>query len=263
VVSANFFMAATVCIGLAVHGINRHLRAREFLARQALRKAHQRSEDVLLSVLPQTIAEELKEGGRVRSQHIGACTILFTDFAGFTRISSSVDPGVLVQSLDETFGVFDEVTTRWGVEKLKTIGDSYMGAAGALEPNPSHLLVSILAGLELLALVETGRVRAPDGSIWQMRVGLHSGPVVAGVIGQKKLAYDLWGDTVNMASRMESLGVVGRVNMTSELYAQVADWFEGEVVGQVQLPGRGAVSIVGVSAVRPDRRAELLARLDQ
>jgi class 3 adenylate cyclase len=172
-----------------------------------------KSQALLLNILPATVADELKSTGSVQPVAFDDVTVCFTDFVGFTLSSEQLPPRKLVDSLNEYFTAFDEIIARYGLEKLKTIGDSYMFASGLPQQRRSHAVDAVLAALEMVQVVKN-LSRKPDGAAWGIRVGLHSGPVVAGVVGTSKFAFDIWGNTVNFAARMESSGVPGHVNMS-------------------------------------------------
>jgi class 3 adenylate cyclase/CRP-like cAMP-binding protein len=247
-----FLLYTTIFIGLFWTVANYRLRISEFLGRKNLEKERARSESLLLNILPEEIAEELKARGRVDAKHIDSCSILFTDFVGFTRVADRVNADALVASLDRVFSRFDEIVTRLGLEKLKTIGDAYMCAAGVTTRQPDHLLRCVLAGMEMLRVIEEEGVAGADGAPWRMRVGIHPGPVVAGVIGQKRFAFDLWGDTVNTASRLTATGQPQTINVATKVYRLVETFFQGVDRGIVSVRGKGAMSMTGLTRLRPE-----------
>lgn len=249
---ANYFFIASSFVGLFWTFVGHELRTREFVARKDLEREKARSEELLLNVLPQEVADELKAHGKVKARHIDACSILFTDFVGFTKVADKVTPDNLVKALDKAFSQFDGIMTKYGLEKLKTIGDAYMCAAGVLQHQPDHLLRCILGGLEMLRVIEDEGLKSADGSLWRMRVGIHPGPVVAGVIGRKKFAYDLWGDTVNTASRLESSGQARSINLATPVFEQVREFFVGEDRGFVPVKGKGPMPMTRVTRLKPE-----------
>ncbi|MDX2219109.1 MAG: adenylate/guanylate cyclase domain-containing protein [Burkholderiales bacterium] len=197
----------------------------------------ERSEALLVNILPASVAEELKRDGKAQARRHEEVTVLFTDFAGFTQTMASVPPQRLVQDLDEIFGAFDDIVVRHGLEKIKTIGDAYMAAAGLPEAVPDHAARAVRAALEMQSWMAA---RNESASIkWRLRIGLHSGHVVAGVVGKRKYAYDVWGDTVNIASRMESAGEPGRVNVSAYTWDLVRSEFAGTYRGQQAAKGKG------------------------
>ncbi len=189
-------------------------------ANRLLSAEKERSEELLLNILPAKIAEELKQNNAVAPVKHPNVSILFTDFVGFSSIAETMNEEELVEELKRAFGAFDKITAHFHLEKIKTIGDAYMAAAGLVEEDPHHALNAIAAGLAMQQwmkkwnLEQRRRGRKP----WQLRVGIHSGEVIAGVVGERKYAYDIWGRAVNLASRMESAGVAGKVNVSSSTH---------------------------------------------
>lgn len=212
----------------------------------------ERIEDLLLNILPKEVSEELKEKGKATARLHGDVTVLFTDMKGFTQAAERMTPEELVHELDECFIHFDEIVGRYGIEKIKTIGDSYMCAAGVPTSDPQHAAKCALAALEVRDLMDQWRRRREaEGKIpWVLRIGLHSGPVVAGVVGRRKFAYDIWGDTVNTASRMESSGIPGEVNVSGTTHALLKDRFICEHRGQVEAKNKGAIDMYLVKGIR-------------
>jgi class 3 adenylate cyclase len=216
-----------------------------------LSSERERSEALLRNILPAAIAEELKRDGRSAPRRHEEVSILFTDFAGFTQTVSTVPPQRMVAELDAIFAGFDEIVERNGLEKIKTIGDAYFAAAGVPEPLDDHADKCVAAALEMQRWMAE---RNATASIkWGLRVGIHSGPAVSGVVGRRKYAYDIWGDTVNIASRMESSGEPGRVNISAYTYDLVRGRFDCEYRGKVEAKGKGAIDMYFVLARRsPD-----------
>jgi ligand-binding sensor domain-containing protein/class 3 adenylate cyclase len=215
-------------------------------------------EDLLLNILPKEISEELKVKGKATARLHEEVTVLFTDMKGFTSVAERMTPEELVGELDDCFIRFDEIIGRYGIEKIKTIGDSYMCAAGVPTKDPSHAFKCVMAALEVRNLMERWRQeREASGSTpWRLRLGVHSGPVVAGVVGRRKFAYDIWGDTVNTASRMESSGEVGEVNISGATFALVKDRFECEYRGRVEAKNKGAIDMYFVRRIKPEWAAD-------
>jgi class 3 adenylate cyclase len=205
--------------------------------RRALTLEQERSERLLRNILPAPIATRLKQREDVIADGFAEVTVLFADLVGFTRRSQRNRPQQVVQFLDELFSAFDQLTRRQGLEKIKTIGDAYMVAGGLPEPRPEH--AEAVAELALAIREEVPRHLDPDGQPLAVRIGIDTGPVVAGVIGQDKFSYDLWGDTVNTASRMESSGVPGCIQVTERTYRRLRDGYRFERRGPIQVKGKG------------------------
>lgn len=199
-----------------------------------------KSESLLLNILPEETADELKKQGTVEAKKIDSASVLFTDFVGFTRLSGSVEPEKLIKDLDKYFGAFDEITTKYELEKIKTIGDSYMCAGGLPTENRSHAINVVKAAIEMVKCVEQlHQTSGPDFLRFSVRVGIHTGPVIAGIVGKKKWQYDIWGDTVNLASRMESNSEAGRINLSHETYLMIKDEFDCIYRGEIDVRNGG------------------------
>lgn len=205
----------------------------------ALRQEQAKSESLLLNILPRSIADKLKAQTRPIADQFGAASILFADVVDFTPWSERLRPAEVVGYLDDLFSHFDELAERYGVEKIKTIGDCYMVAAGVPTPRPDHALALAHMALDMVEAMRSDDDVGHFGL--DLRVGINSGPVVAGVIGRKRFLYDLWGDAVNTASRMESHGTPGRIQITRTTYELVADEFECEPRGTIAVKGKGDV----------------------
>jgi class 3 adenylate cyclase len=210
-----------------------------------LQAEKKRSDDLLLNILPADVAEELKREGRSMARHYDEVTVLFTDFKGFTDISEKLTPQQLVEEINSCFEAFDAIMDRCGIEKIKTIGDAYMAVGGLPKPTPDAAARTVQAALEMQAFIrEREKLNAAKGlPAFEMRIGIHTGPVVAGIVGVKKFQYDIWGDTVNTASRMESSGEVGKVNISEATYALVKDEFECEYRGEIEAKGKGKLGM--------------------
>ncbi|MEZ4362945.1 MAG: adenylate/guanylate cyclase domain-containing protein [Kofleriaceae bacterium] len=218
----------------------------------------QTSERLLLNVLPAPIADRLKSGENLIVDRFEAVSVLFADIVGFTAVASRTSPEVLVTMLNELFSMYDRLAERHGLEKIKTIGDAYMAVAGIPEPNEDHALVIARMAVDMIAGVDDYAKRHQmDLSI---RVGIHTGSVVAGVIGTKKFIYDLWGDTVNTASRMESTGIPGRVQASEATYQLLVEHFEWEARGLIDVKGKGEMPVYLL--VRPREAGERRAVAD-
>jgi len=192
----------------------------------------QASESLLLNILPAEVADELRTKGLVSPKYFEDVTILFTDFVGFTLSTEKLAAEELVQMLHDYFTAFDQIVARYKLEKMKTIGDSYMCISGLPVRKPSHPVDTVMAAFEMLQVVQE-RARAGGVAQWKVRIGIHTGPVIAGVVGINKFAFDIWGDTVNYSSRMESSGEANRINLSERTYSRVKDFFECEHRGKV------------------------------
>jgi guanylate cyclase len=222
---------------------------REALA--ALREEQAKAENLLLNILPRSIADKLKDDTQPIADHFGSASILFADVVDFTPWSERLAPAEVVGYLDHLFSHFDDLTERYGLEKIKTIGDCYMVAAGVPTPRPDHARALALMALDML---EAMRSHDGVGHLGlDLRVGINSGPVVAGVIGRKRFLYDLWGDAVNTASRMESHGMPGRIQITAATYELLADEFECEPRGTIAVKGKGEIEAWYLIGPRHDR----------
>jgi class 3 adenylate cyclase len=204
-----------------------------------LKREREKSERLLLSILPAKIAERLKDGEATIAESFPAVTVLFADLCGFTEFSEKVDAEEVVSLLDEIFSTFDHLAHAHGVEKIKTIGDAYMAVAGLPVPRPDHAeAMAVLA----IGMQESFRgVIRNRGLSMELRIGMHSGPVAAGVIGRQKFTYDLWGDTVNLASRLESHGEPSRIHVSPATRSLLGDAFRFADRGEVALKGRGTL----------------------
>lgn len=217
-----------------------------------LRDEKNRYKKLLLSIFPKQVAAELLEKGHVEAKRHNEVSILFTDFAGFTAYSEKMKPMKLVKELDEIFSMFDSIILHQRVEKIKTIGDSYMCATGLPEPSPTHAEDLVRVALEFAEFVAIYRnIKKKEGVDFPpIRIGLHTGPVVAGVIGVSKTAYDIWGDTVNVAQRMELASEDGRVNISETLFMLVKDKFDVTPRGMVEAKGKGFMNMYFVDGER-------------
>ena len=195
--------------------------------KQLLGRERKRSEDLLRNILPREVAEELKAKKVASARYYGEVTVMFTDFRDFTKISEKMGARELVELINFYFTAFDRITGRYNLEKIKIIGDSYMCAGGLPVPNSTHAADAVAAALALQAFVEEQKnQRKGRGEPWfELRIGIHTGPVVAGVVGEKKFAYDIWGDTVNTASRLEGSGEPGKINISGATHHRIAGLF--------------------------------------
>ena len=206
-----------------------------------------RSDSLLLNILPEETAQELKLNGNVQTKKFASVTVLFTDFEGFTKLAEQVDPEQLIKSIDYYFKEFDKITTHYGLEKIKTIGDSYMCAGGLPLASKSHAKQVVKAAKEMIDLVNKELLAEDDLIHFEVRIGIHSGPVVAGVVGMKKWQYDIWGDTVNIASRMESTSDTGKVNLSETTYHAIKDEFPCTYRGEMEVKNHGVLKMYFLS----------------
>lgn len=203
-----------------------------------------RSESLLLNILPKETARELKVNGRVRAQRFESVTILFSDFRGFTHHAENMDPEELVESIDFYFSHFDTIMDKYGLEKIKTVGDAYMCAGGLPNPVENHAIRVVEAALEMMEFVEANKNNGAKGHTpFDMRIGINTGPVVAGVVGIKKFVYDIWGDAVNVASRMESSSEAGKINISEETYRLIREVYDCESRGSQAVKNHGEMNM--------------------
>ncbi len=212
--------------------------------RKEIVAAKQKSDELLLNILPVAVAEELKESGQSKPRLYEAATVLFTDFVGFTMISEGLSPSELVKTLDEIFLEFDLIVEKHGLQRIKTIGDAYMAACGLPETDLDHAAKAVRAAIEMRDFIRDFNAGLPPGSSpWNIRIGLNSGPLVAGVVGVRKFAYDIWGDAVNTASRMESSGKPGKVNISGSTKELLNGKFVLEYRGKVAAKNKGEIDM--------------------
>ncbi len=203
------------------------------------------SDKLLRNILPDEIADELKNTGKAKARHYNKVSVLFTDFKGFTSRSENMTPEEIIEELNKCFSVFDEIVEKYNLEKIKTIGDAYMCAGGLPIENETNPIDAIKAGLEIQAYMENYKNESIQKNMpfYECRLGINTGEVVAGVVGTTKFAYDIWGDAVNTASRAESNGIVGKVNITEQTYQLVKHKFECEYRGDIEAKGKGKIKM--------------------
>lgn len=235
--SSTLFMMCATLITMAASIMTSGLRKREFFARMQLSEEQRRSERLLLNILPAPIAARLKQGEEPISDSFDDISVLFADIAGFTRMAGGMQAAGLVGLLNGLFSDFDTLVEQHGLEKIKTIGDAYMVVGGAPEPMPGH--AARMADLALGMIEATHAFNLRTGRNLEIRIGMHSGPAIAGVIGLNKFSYDLWGDSVNTASRMESHGIAGRIQVSESMYRRLSDAYLFEERGEIEIKSKG------------------------
>lgn len=216
-----------------------------FKQRNKIKKGKELSDKLLLNILPEEVAEELKAKGSAEAKHFDEVTVMFTDFKGFTQISEKLSPAELVTEIDTCFKAFDNIISKYNIEKIKTIGDSYMCAGGLPVINTTNATDVVSAALEIQKYMhEHFQQREKEGKEqFEIRIGIHTGSVVAGIVGVKKFAYDIWGNTVNIASRMESSGEPGKVNISGATYELVKDKFSCTYRGKIEAKNKGMIDM--------------------
>jgi class 3 adenylate cyclase len=203
-----------------------------------------RSDRLLLNILPEETAEELKEYGKVKAKQYDSVTVMFSDFKGFTSYSEKLSPDALVETIGFYFSKFDDIMETYGLEKIKTIGDAYMCAGGLRENDKDHAERVVKACKDIVDFMEVTRKDASASELnFDIRIGINTGPVVAGVVGTKKFAYDIWGDTVNVAARMESMSQPGKINISQSTYELLKDKWNCEYRGTFKVKNRGSMNM--------------------
>ena len=238
----SFFLIFLLAIGL--------YRRYKFIKRTniIIEEEKNRSDNLLLNILPEETAQELKQNGKVAAKRFESVTVLFTDFKGFTEYANYLSPEKLVESVDYYFSMFDTIMEKYGLEKIKTVGDSYMCAGGLPFPTADHAHKMVSAAFEIADFVHKSLKHNPQNETrFEIRIGINSGPVVAGVVGTKKFAYDIWGDTVNIASRMESCSEPGKINIAENTFELIRDSFDCDYRGEIEVKNRGMMKMYFVN----------------
>jgi adenylate cyclase len=212
------------------------------------------SDKLLLNILPPSIAVELKANDRVRPRFFDSATVILIDFTGFTRLVETMEPASVIDQLNQHFTRFDDIMVNHRLEKLKTIGDAYLAVGGVPEPNRSHPIDAALAALQVIDhLAKLNRQREKlHLPAWQVRVGINTGPVIAGVVGKHKFTYDIWGNTVNIAQRVEAAGVPGRISIAESTWQHIKTRFETDARGAVEVKHQGLVNMYYLNRIRPE-----------
>jgi class 3 adenylate cyclase len=238
----NFFFLGGNVIGMfASYTLERYTR-RDFIQKYTIQSQRDQADKLLYNVLPERIAERLKQSKETIAEEFESATVLFADIVNFTPISARFEPHEVVDMLDELFSRFDELVDKYGVEKIQVAGDGYMVAAGVPTPRPDHATVLARLALDMLDCVRDEELLGGQYPI-EIRIGLNSGPLLGGVIGRKKYFYALWGDTVNTASRMESQGSSGKIQITRATYEMVKDEFDCKYIGVISVKGKGNMDV--------------------
>ena len=217
-----------------------------------IEQERKRSDDLLLNILPESTAHELKTSGSAKARKYEFVSVLFTDFKNFTQIAEKLSAEELVAELDACFKGFDEITEKYNIEKIKTIGDAYMCAGGIPDANNTHPADTVQAGLEMIEFLKSYQKPKIEKGLpyFEVRIGIHTGPVVAGVVGSRKFAYDIWGDTVNLAARMESSGAPGKVNISETTYQAVKEQFNCSHRGMIEAKNKGEIDMYFVDGLK-------------
>jgi class 3 adenylate cyclase len=212
---------------------------------EKIQQEQDRSEELLLNILPSEVANELKQYGAAKAHRYDEVTVLFSDFKDFTGIAEELSPEMLISDLDHCFKAFDRITEKYRLEKIKTIGDAYLCAGGLPSPDPEHAIRTVQAALEMQDFLKKWKAEkeAKGEKYFEARIGIHTGPIIAGVVGVKKFAYDIWGDTVNIASRMESSGEAGRINISGSTYDLVKQRFNCSHRGKISAKNKGEIDM--------------------
>jgi class 3 adenylate cyclase/predicted metal-dependent HD superfamily phosphohydrolase len=221
---------------------------------ETLLKEKEKSENLIANILPKDTADELKSTGKATSSKFKMVTVLFADIQGFTKIAEQMNPEKLIDELDKFYFQFDTVVEKYNIEKIKTIGDAYMAAGGIPIKNRTNPVEVVLAALQMQHYMKELKKTKTD--IWDLRIGIHTGSVIAGVVGQKKFSYDIWGDTVNTASRMESSGEIGKVNISATTYELVKDFFQCQYRGKMPVKYKGDIEMYFVTGIKPKFQAD-------
>lgn len=244
-------VSAGLALLLLFSGIVYRKRNRVRKEKHRAESERKKSDALLLNILPEEVAGELKEKGHADARLFDRVTVMFTDFKGFTHISEKLTPSELVAEIHTCFKAFDEIISNHNIEKIKTIGDAYMCAGGLPVSNSTNAIDVVKAAIDIQQFMKRHlEERKFSGKeIFEIRIGIHTGPVVAGIVGVKKFAYDIWGDTVNIASRMESSGESGKINISGSTYELVKDQFKCAYRGKILAKNKGEIDMYFVEGV--------------
>jgi class 3 adenylate cyclase len=239
----NFLFIGTILLILLAGSI--------FMGLMKTAREKKKSEGLLLNILPAKVAEELKQTGSSEAKQYDEVTVMFTDFKNFTSISEKLSATELVTILHTCFTAFDRIIEKYNLEKIKTIGDSYLCAGGLPVQNKTHAVDTVNAALEIQAFMmeHAEQMKKSGKDVFEIRIGIHTGPLVAGIVGIRKFVYDIWGDTVNTASRIESSGEAGRINISEATYELVKPRFNCTHRGMIEAKNKGMISMYFVNHV--------------
>ena len=236
VTGASFFI---IVIALGLYRRNNYIKK----TNKIISNEKERSEKLLLNILPEKTAQELKDHGKVAAKKFESVTVLFSDFKGFTHYAENLEPEELVNTVDYYFSKFDEIVEKYGLEKIKTVGDAYMVAGGLPFVTEDHAIKMTKAAFEMVAFVNASKESNNTSAAFDIRIGINTGPVVAGVVGSKKFAYDIWGDTVNIAARMETNSEPGKINISENTYRVIKSEFNCTYRGELEVKNRGKLKM--------------------
>jgi class 3 adenylate cyclase len=240
VAGASFFI---IVIALGLYRRNNYIKK----TNKIISNEKERSDKLLLNILPEKTAQELKDHGRVKAKRFDSVTVLFSDFKGFTHYAENLEPEELVNTVDYYFSKFDEIVEKYGLEKIKTVGDAYMVAGGLPFVTEDHAIKMTKAAFEMVEFVNSSKESNLTSASFDIRIGINTGPVVAGVVGSKKFAYDIWGDTVNIAARMETNSEPGKINISENTYHIIKSEFNCTYRGELEVKNRGKLKMFFVS----------------
>ncbi len=261
-ISNNFFLLGTMLIVSIWSILGFNLNKKSFLHSKMLEQEKEKSDQLLHNLLPEPVIAELKTNHEYSPQVYESATVLFTDFVGFTKIAEKMKPEDVVMELDRAFEFFDLICDKYHLEKIKTIGDSFMCVAGVPVANGAHAIQATLMAIEVRSFNRMlNQIRSAVGEeIWNIRIGIHTGPLAAGVIGRTKFGYDIWGDTVNIASVIESSGEIGEINISKATYNAIKPYFIIQYRGVVRTKKRGELDMYFVDCIKPEYADDELGR---
>ena len=253
----NFFLIGATIIGTVTsYALERYTRV-DYLQKMTIQAQRDQADKLLYNILPERIAEQLKQGNETIAEEFSSATVLVADIVNFTPISARFGPREVVDMLNDLFTKFDELVEKYNVEKIQVAGDGYMAAAGVPNPKPDHAIVLARLAIDMLDSVKTGNFLGGKHPI-EIRIGLNSGSVLGGVIGRRKFFYAIWGDVVNTAARMESHGSSGKIQITRATYELIKDEFDCKYIGEIPVKGKGQMEVWHLIAEK-EKRSEVYA----